>query len=82
MKHPDFPGFDIVEPMKIHAPKSEQDLMEKINSGAYIGSIKKDGALYQIQKNAEGNIGIFSRTISKKNGFFVEKSANVPHIVE
>lgn len=82
MKHPDFPGFDIVEPMKIHAPKNEQDLMEKINSGAYIGSIKKDGALYQIQKNAEGNIGIFSRTISKKNGFFVEKSANVPHIVE
>lgn len=82
MKHPDYPGFDVVEPMKIHAPKSEADLMEKITSGDYIGSVKKDGALYQIQKNNTGQVGIFSRTISKKNGFFVEKSANVPHIVE
>ena len=77
-----YPGFDVIEPMKIGKPKSDADLQRAMTNGQYFGQIKKDGAFYQIVKNDNGDVGIFGRGISKTTGFFTEKSANVPHIVE
>lgn len=77
-----YPGFDVIEPMKINKFKDELDFNQTVESGEYLASEKKDGAFYQVMKNAVGEVGIFSRTISKKTGFFVEKGENVPHIVE
>lgn len=70
----------VLEPMKINKPKSADDLSKKINSGKYFGEIKKDGALYQLVKDEDGAVHLFSRTTSKKTGFFVDKIDNVPHI--
>lgn len=77
-----YPGFDVVEPMKIGKPKNEADLQRAMINGQYFGQLKKDGAFYQVVKNNNGEVGVFGRGISKKTGFFTEKSENVPHIVE
>ena len=77
-----YPDFNVIEPMKINKFKDELDFKQTVSSGEYLASEKKDGAFYQVMKNAKGDIGIFSRTVSKKTGFFVEKGENVPHIVE
>lgn len=77
-----YPDFDIIEPMKINKFKDELDFQQTVESGEYLASEKKDGAFYQVMKNAKGEVAVFSRTVSKKTGFFVEKGDNVPHIVE
>lgn len=71
---------NVLEPMKINKPKSDDDLVTRLRSGDYYGSLKKDGALYQLVKTDVGEVHLFSRTVSKKTGFFVDKIDNVPHI--
>ena len=74
--------FNVIEPMKIGKPKNDADLRRAMENGSYFGQLKKDGAFYQIVKNDVGEVGVFSRTVSKKTGTFVEKSENVPHITD
>jgi len=72
----------VQEPMKINKPKSDDDMLESMRSGEYFAETKKDGALYQLVKTPNGEVHLFSRTLSKKTGFFVDKIDNVPHIKE
>ena len=78
----DFSYLNLPAPQLINKPKSEADLHQRLVSGDYFGEIKKDGALYQIVKDVKGEVFLFSRTISKKTGFYVNKIDNVPHIKE
>lgn len=78
----DFSYLNLPAPQLINKPKSEADLHQRLVSGDYFGEIKKDGALYQIVKDVNGEVFLFSRTISKKTGFYVNKIDNVPHIKE
>ena len=78
----DFSYLNLPAPQLINKPKSEADLYERITSGDYFGEVKKDGALYQIVKDINGEVFLFSRTVSKKTGFYVNKIDNVPHIKE
>ena len=78
----DFSYLNLPAPQLINKPKSEADLQQRLVSGDYFGEIKKDGALYQIVKDVKGEVFLFSRTISKKTGFYVNKIDNVPHIKE
>lgn len=64
-------------------PKGKEDkLQEALTSGEYFGQEKIDGASYIFSKDKDGNIGLFSRAISKKTDYYSEKSDNVPHIIE
>lgn len=78
----DFSYLNLPAPQLINKPKSEADLHQRLVSGDYFGEIKKDGALYQIVKDVKGEVFLFSRTISKRTGFYVNKIDNVPHIKE
>ena len=78
----DFSYLNLPAPQLINKPKSEADLHQRLVSGDYFGEIKKDGALYQVVKDVKGKVFLFSRTISKKTGFYVNKIDNVPHIKE
>lgn len=82
MKSKLYPTLDIPEPMLINKPKNQEHLSKLLNSEEYYGTIKKDGAFYQLVKDNQGEVFLFSRTKSKKTGFFVEKSNNVPHLKE
>lgn len=75
-----FKYLNLPAPMLVNKPKSEQDLMKKITSGQYFGSCKKDGYLYQLVKDINGNVFLFSRTVSRATNFFTEKISNVPHL--
>lgn len=75
-----FDYLNLPAPMLVQKPKSAKDLMDKITSGKYFGSCKKDGYLYQLVKDAAGEIFLFSRTVSRETHFFSEKIANVPHL--
>lgn len=61
-----------------------QSLVDKAfnTTGQWVAQEKKDGALYMLEKIDNEHIYLFARTISKKTGELVEKSANVPHIIE
>lgn len=73
----------MILPMKIwHLPDDkEQDFKKYADSGDYFAQLKVDGALYIYEKTVENHY-LFSRTISAKDGYLVEKGANVPHIME
>lgn len=62
--------------------KCPTDWKKKLESGDYIGTEKKDGFFYQLERTADDNIYLFSRSKSKKTGELTEKIANVPHIKE
>ncbi len=79
--HPKW-GFKVYSPMKINSQPDPQTLQSLIESHDYIISQKIDGAWFQLQKINDNNIHLFSRTISKKDNFFVDKIDNVPHIKE
>ena len=78
--HPD--GFKVYSPMKIYAQPSANELQEMISSGQYLLSEKIDGAWFQLMVTKDGTPHLFSRTISKKDGFFVDRIDNVPHLKE
>lgn len=74
----------LIDPMKIWAlPKNRAHMKEELlNSDEYFKLEKKDGYWYQYEKNTEGNSAMFSRTISKKTGYYLDKSGNIPHIAK
>lgn len=76
----DYSYINLPAPQLINKPKSDEDLFKRIRSSDYFGEVKKDGCLYQLVKDIYGNVFLFSRTISKKTGFYVDKIENVPHI--
>lgn len=72
-----------IEPMKINKiPEGKESLFPSIcASGEYFAQIKKDGYWYQFEKDLDGHIYLWSRTVSKVTGILAEKSANVPEII-
>lgn len=75
-------GFKVYSPMKIYMQPSANELQQMISSGQYLLSEKIDGAWFQLMISPEGDPHLFSRTISKKDGFFVDKIDNVPHLMK
>ena len=74
----------LIDPMKVWAlPKNKSHMKEELlNSEEYFKLVKKDGYWYQFEKNSEGTSAMFSRTISKKTGYYLDKSGNIPHIAD
>lgn len=72
-----------LEPMKYNGSPIKSLVDEAFkNDGKWVAQEKKDGALYMLEKIDDEHIYLFARTKSKKTGELVEKSANVPHIIE
>lgn len=78
-----YPGSYQIPLMKYNGSPTRA-LVDKVfnTTGQWVAQEKKDGALYMLEKIDNEHIYLFARTISKKTGELVEKSANVPHIVE
>jgi len=78
------PGADCVEPMGIwKLPKGKENMFTQLaESGDYFAEVKKDGYWYQYEKTTDGQVYLFSRSVSKTTGILTEKSENVPHIIE
>lgn len=75
-----YPDVEMYKPMLVlKAPTNASELM---SSKTYIAMPKKDGYWYSLIKTAGGDIYLFSRSKSKKTGFYSEKIDNVPHIKE
>lgn len=55
------------------------EIRNMIFSGDYLGSRKRDGALYKFVKDDEGNMGLFGRS-KGVGGDYSEKLAWVPHL--
>ena len=55
---------------------------EVCNNGEYFAQPKIDGSCYVYEKTKLGTSYLFSRRVSAKTGFLVEKSTRVPHIIE
>lgn len=77
-----YPGANVDKPMLISKQPREDVFYNKLESGDYLGQIKKDGYFYQLHKTKTGEVYLFSRSLSKVTGFFSEKIENVPHIKE
>ena len=75
-------NFFVVEPMKYGAQGKEERVNEMMTDKNYILQEKKDGAFFQLMKNENGEIALFSRTVSKKTGEYVNRIDSVPHIQE
>lgn len=73
-----YPGSSQIPAMLVS--KCPTDWKEKLANGDYIGTEKKDGFWYQLEKTKDGTIYLFSRSKSKKTGELSEKIDNVPHI--
>ena len=72
-----------LEPMKYNGKPSQALIDEAFKgNGKWVAQQKYDGALYMLEKIDDNHIYLFARTKSRKTGELVEKSANVPHIVE
>ena len=72
-----------LEPMKYNGSPIKSLVDEAFkNDGEWVAQEKKDGALYMLEKIDNEHIYLFARTKSRKTGELVEKSANVPHIIE
>ncbi len=80
----EFPGAYMIPPMLAwKLPKNKQDAREKVfESGEYFAELKIDGNCFTVEHTLDGNIYMFSRTVSRGNGLLVEKSNRVPHLVE
>ena len=79
-----FPNCYMIPPMLAwKLPKNKQNKREEVfTSGEYFAEVKIDGSCYTFEHTLEGEVYLFSRTISTKNGLLVEKSDRVPHLVE
>lgn len=76
-------GSHQLEPMKYNGSPSQALIDEAFKgNGQWVAQQKYDGALYMLEKIDNEHIYLFARTKSRKTGELVEKSANVPHIVE
>lgn len=78
-----YPEAKMIKAMKIwQLPDNKKNELSKhCNSGEYFAQEKIDGFWYQFEKT-ENYYYLFSRTVSAKNNLLVEKSANVPHLVD
>lgn len=76
-----YPGAEnmMFSPMKYYAA-SEEKIEAACKTNDWFGEKKIDGALYLATLTKKGNY-LFSRTPSKKTGLLVDKSENVPHIM-
>lgn len=61
---------------------AEKVLHEYLTNKKFIAQPKKDGAFYQLEKTKNGEVYLFSRSISKKTGELSQKIENVPHLKE
>lgn len=78
-----YPGSYQLDPMKYNGKPSQALIDEAFKgNGQWVAQQKYDGALYMLEKIDNDHIYLFARTKSRKTGELVEKSANVPHIVE
>ena len=68
-----YPGANVDKPMLISKQPREDVFYNKLESGDYLGQIKKDGYFYQLHKTKTGEVYLFSRSLSKVTGFFSEK---------
>lgn len=75
-----YTGVGLYKPMLVH--KTPDNASALMKSGDYMAQKKKDGYWYQLVKTKDGEIYLFSRSKSKKTGFYSEKIDNVPHIKE
>ena len=78
-----YSGSYQLEPMKYNGKPSQTLIDEAFKgNGQWVAQQKYDGALYMLEKIDNEHIYLFARTKSRKTGELVEKSANVPHIIE
>lgn len=78
-----YPGSYQLDPMKYNGKPSQALIDEAFKgNGQWVAQQKYDGALYMLEKIDNDHIYLFARTKSRKTGELVEKSANVPHIIE
>lgn len=78
-----YPGSYQIELMKYNGKPSQALIDEAFKGdGRWVAQQKYDGALYMLEKIDDEHIYLFARTKSRVTGELVEKSANVPHIVE
>lgn len=82
MKSELYPGVEVYAPMLISKAPAAEKLEKELSSDKYFGQVKKDGYLYQLVKGKGGETYLFSRSLSKKTGFFSEKLGHVPHLKE
>ena len=69
------------KPMRYWSAKDNNATKLQAELDNYIAVKKMDGFMYRAVLEADGDI-LQSRTASAKDGAFVEKQANVPHIME
>ena len=78
-----YPGSYQIELMKYNGKPSQALIDEAFKGdGRWVAQQKYDGALYMLEKIDNEHIYLFARTKSRKTGELVEKSANVPHIIQ
>lgn len=70
-------SLNIYSPMLVgKAPKNYEDMLKNTS---IIGTIKKDGYWSQLVKD-ENEVHLYSRTVSKKTGYYSDNIDKVPHI--
>lgn len=70
-------SLNIYSPMLVgKAPKNYEDMLKNT---PIIGTIKKDGYWSQLVKD-ENEVRLYSRTVSKKTGYYSDNIDKVPHI--
>ena len=76
-----YPGAEnmMFSPMKYYAA-SDEKIDKACETNDWFGEKKIDGALYLATLTEKGDY-LFSRTPSKKTGLLVDKSENIPHIM-
>jgi ATP-dependent DNA ligase len=73
-------NFKVVHPMKYCGTPKPKKVEEGLLGQGYVLQEKFDGAFYQLIKNENGEVGLFSRHLSKTDNQYVNKIENVPHI--
>lgn len=77
-----YPGSHQIPVQKYNGHPRQAIVDAAYNTDQYVAQQKMDGAFYALEKVDSEHIYLFARTVSRKTGELVEKSANVPHIVE
>lgn len=74
-------GFYVIHPMRYHNKLSEDKIRDSFMNNLWCFQEKKDGNFVQVMKQDQ-EVRIYMRTISRKDGLYVEKGDNVPLIKE
>lgn len=62
--------------------RTNEDKEKYLNDPNYVLTCKKDGCSYILAKDLDGEIHLYSGTISKKDGLPIDKIDNCPHLRE